>query len=299
MKLRAAKLRKFGFSAVSSCRREPDYFFSILFPLRVARRKPWPPNKSTNKKVRCLRRRRQKIREKLIQASLGCSIVHSSHTMAVYTTHFRWIISTQKIFKRLPCMNQQLPDDSYRNLFKITNSLASFLNLFSCLSLSVVTLNAWTRNSIVYKTRHNTEIKQSLIDRVVACVCREKFQRIIYTKLIKMRSFVSSKWKIQWESELSTRTFQITIALLAAMAASATAFGYGLLGGSQYGSQYGGGGYGSPYGGGQYGKEKNQWRSVIKNLKLVKKLKTEKMAKVCKKWQSLLNCAEHCCDFNC
>lgn len=41
------------------------------------------------------------------------------------------------------------------------------------------------------------------------------------------------------------------------MAASATAFGYGLLGGSQYGSQYGGGGYGSPYGGGQYGKKKN------------------------------------------
>lgn len=38
------------------------------------------------------------------------------------------------------------------------------------------------------------------------------------------------------------------------MAASATAFGYGLLGGSQYGGQYGG--YGSPYGGGQYGEIK-------------------------------------------
>lgn len=72
-----------------------------------------------------------------------------------------------------------------------------------------------------------------------------------------MRSFVSSKWKFSGKVKLSSRIFQITIALLAVMAASATAFGYGLLGGSGYGNQYGGGyggGYGSPYGG--YGKNK-------------------------------------------
>lgn len=156
--LRAAKLRKVGFSAVSSCRREPDYFFSVLFPLR-AESLGHQTNRPTRRFV-VFARRRRKIRELLIRASLGCSIVHSSHTTAVYTTHFRWIISTQKFSSA--CHAWTDSQTTHTEIFSrsLTVSLHSWI-FFSCLSLSVVTLNAWTRNSIVYKTRNNTEIKQS------------------------------------------------------------------------------------------------------------------------------------------